>query len=196
MDRGYDLTQQDYDNFINKSASEYFHRCWNNKLQIVDRYNKGVAPAFLNQGLWIDILIDDQGQDIYKFLASRKLWLWNDSQKLIISQLDHPDWIMSKYKHNKNELAGRINYNNQYKLSGYTSFDDFFERYLKFQNFITPYMTNSKINNGLEITISELVNFDAFSESFVNIEKHFDQKINRDQLKKYHLLWTQRSGLI
>lgn len=195
MERGSNLTQSEYDRFVKDSASDYFHECWNKNLIIVDRYNKGLALPFINQGLWIDIVVDQASLKVYKFLVGKKLYIWDPARRVITSQLDRPDWIVSKYQNNPTDLSKRINYNNQYEFTEYHSFDDFFEQFLVKQNFVESYLTEEKINNGLCLKLSEMVDFDKFSQAFRVVENHFNQTINRDLLKRYHALWTARSGL-
>lgn len=196
LDRGSDLTQEEYDRFVSLHGSEYFHECWHNNLCIVDRYNKGKSPGFLDQNTWIDIIIDRDGIDIYKSLISKKLWLWDEDQKIITSQLDNPQWIAAKYQDDLDQLKNRMQFNNPYQISGFTSFDDFFENYLSPQTWLSVYVTDQAINHSeLIMPISSLVNFDLFSDRFTQIENHFNQRINRDQLKCYHDLWRSRSGL-
>jgi hypothetical protein len=196
LDRGSNLTQQEYDSFIASQASDYFHHCWNKKLGIVDRFNKGTALKFINQGTWIDIVINQQDIDIYKSLIKKKLWIWDEKKKIIISQLDTPGWIESKYANHVGELKNRMSYNNEYQISGYTSFDDFFDNYLRPQPYLDPYITSSNINtNSIVVTLGALVKFDRFLDQFSVIEDRFNQTVDRDLLKKYHSLWATRSGL-
>lgn len=196
LERGNDLIQEDYDRFVAAHASDYFHECWSNQLRIVDRYNKGKTPAFLDRATWIDLVIDRDGIGIYQLLASRKLWLWDSERKLIISQLDDPKWIASKYQHNPDDIKIRMSFDNRYEISGYRDFDDFFENYLRHQHWISCYMTDHAINTSqLVMPISALADFDRFSDRFTSIENHFNQQINRDNLRHFHALWRSRSGL-
>ena len=48
LERGATLSQAEYDLCVAETASPYFHECWNNELIIVERWNKGISPLFLN----------------------------------------------------------------------------------------------------------------------------------------------------
>jgi hypothetical protein len=197
MPAGNNLTESEYNDFIQHHASEYFHECWKNDLVIVERFNKGVRSKFLDQACWIDIIVTDECINTYKFLVSSKLWIWKNDQQVVISQLDHPDWLAQKYSPQSVEYQKRMRFANQYEFAGYENFDDFFVRYLQHQSFIAPYLTQQPIHtDAICLSLSELVAFDRLSLKLTEIEDLFGQRLDRNVLKHQHNLWCQRSRLI
>ena len=191
FDRNNQLTIEQYNKLVHEHASEYFFQCWDQGLLIVDHYHKRQRLAFQTNSKIIDISLSSQSLDVYKTLVRHKLWLWQDSSKTIISTLDHPD-----YSHNDTSRMHREQFKNDYIISGYNSYDDFFENWLLQQNFVKPFVNQAENDADITFDLLDLVELDRYIASIEKLEKYFNQTINHDTCVSMHCMWTERSQII
>lgn len=190
FDRNNHLTTEQYDKLVQEYASKYFFQCWNQGLLIVDHYHKRQRLAFQTNSRIIDIGLSSQSLEVYKTLVKHKLWLWHDPTKTIISTLDHPD-----YSHSETSRFHREQFNNNYIMSGYKDYDDFFENWLLQQYFVKPFVDQPVVDADITLDLLDLVDLDRYIGTIEKLEKYFNQTVNHDTCVFMHHTWSERSQL-
>lgn len=189
FERNNQLSCSEYNLRIESEASDYFFQCWNNGLKIVDHYHKRANTKFQTSALNVEILINDDSLTEFLKFVKNKVWLWDHQTRTVISTLDHPD-----YAHNEINRAHRVQFGNNYYITGYTDYDDFFQNYALTQPYILPfYNVTADPNCIASLDFLDLMVFDRFVGKFAVFENYFDQQINRDLLKYLHTIWISRS---
>lgn len=195
LSRNNDLRVDQYNTLVEANASAYFRKCWKENLKIVDHWHKRSVPEFLKESIWMEILIDKDGLDIYKHLAKNKVWLWDQDTCTVTSMHDHPAWINNKFQ--GKDLEFRTSFNNNYTITGYSTYDDFFTEYLLKQPYVDPFLSTLPDPSCIfSIQLADLVNQDRFIDHMTILEDYFDQQLDHDLLSRAHTLWATRSGLI
>lgn len=192
LSRNNDLTSTQYNNLIDENASDYFFESWHQGRKIVDHFHKKIRTDFQHDSEIIDInLVNQHSIELYKEMIKQKLWLWDDASKVATSTLDHPD-----FAHDATSRQHRLQFNNQYLITGYNSYDEFFDNYLAKQEFIKPFMlTSTDTASILSINFADLYEFDRLVAGLEQLEQHYNQPIDKDILKKMHVLWKDFSRI-
>lgn len=192
FERGNQLGCVEYNQLIKKEANDYFFQCWNKGLKIVDHFHKQTVPEFHSSALSIEILINDNCKEKFLKVVKNKLWLWDDLNKTAISTLDHPD-----YAHNEINRMHRIKFNNNYFITGYDNYNDFFESYVLKQPYIEPfYNVSSNPNCIASLDFLDLIELDRFIASMSVFENYFNKRLSNDLLKQLHQIWATRSQIV
>ena len=192
LSRNNDLTSDNYNQLVKEHASTYFFESWRQGRKIVDHFHKKIRTDFQQQSEVIEInLVNQHSIDLYKEMVKQKLWLWNDQTKIATSTLDHPD-----FAHDATSRQHRLQFNNQYLISGYNSYDELFDNYLANQEFIKPFIhATADTSSILSIDFADLYKFETLVAGLEQLERHYNQPIDKDTLKKMHVLWKDLSSI-
>jgi hypothetical protein len=188
--RNNQLLIEEYNQLISKTASEYFFQCWDQGLLMVDHFHKRQRPDFQINSRIIDIGLSLESLDTYKKLVKNKLWLWDDKTKTVISTLDHPD-----YSHDTTSRLHRELFQNNAVISGFSSYDDFFDQWLLQQHFVKPFVNQPATDADIAVDLLDIVVLDRYISTVEKLEKYFGQSINHDVCAGMHDFWRQRSNL-
>lgn len=189
-DRNNDLTELSYNQLCEQESSDYFKFCWNQGLLITDHWHKRIMPKFFQQAQIIEITLNNTSLEWYKSMCRQKLWFWNADSRTVISALDHPDYAHNQYSKNM-----RLFYKNDYLITGYNTYDDFFNQYLVHQPYIKPFINVEKSSDAVaSIDFFDLLNFEKLNAVMETLEHHWNQRIDRDCLKKMHDFWKECSN--
>lgn len=193
FERGNDIGCDQYNQLVQQQASDYFFRCWNQGLKIVDHFHKKRKPEFQKKSLVVEIYLPtSQDIDLYKQLIKSKLWLWDENSKTAISTLDHPD-----FSHNQSTRLHRLQYQNETVISGYQSFDQLFEQRLSKEGFVAPFLGADPDPSALvSISLSELVDYEQLVPYLQKLEGYFQQQLDYKLVYDMHCLWRRYSHLI
>lgn len=192
LSRNNDLTKHQYNALVDENASDYFFESWHQGYKIVDHFHKKTRTDFQQNSEVIEInLVNQHSVQLYKEMIKQKLWLWDNDTKVAISTLDHPD-----FAHDSTSLQHRIQFNNQYLITGYHSYDDLFDNYLAKQEFIKPFVyASADPSSILSLDFADLYSFETLIAGLEKLEQYYNQHINRDLLKKMHVLWKDFSRI-
>lgn len=191
MHRNNHLSQVEFNLQVQQHASEYFHQCWQQRQYIPDHWHKPSIPEFFKSATWIEILVDSNSLAAYHFFAQHKLWQYDHEHGTIHSSLDNPDlaWDHTRKQHMTQFGQGHI-------ISGYASYQDFFDRHLMQQEYVGGFVNQSPDPNcAVSITLSELLHPDSFIDVIERLEKHFGRTVNHDHAREMQRIWATRSGL-
>jgi hypothetical protein len=176
------ISSSKFNELVNANASDYFHDCWNNNLDIVDFWCKPVFPEFWKNANSVTVVLDDM--EIYKNLTLSKLYKIDRNKETIISLLDVPDGLATD-----DNKANAQFFKNEYEFP-LDNLDSFFETNVKLKPWLNPWLDNSLGNNKFTIKISELVNHDAFVQKFQWFEDYYKQKIPVRYITELHNTWS------
>jgi hypothetical protein len=192
LSRNNELTSNQYNSLVGETASDYFFESWQQGHKIVDHFHKKIRTDFQHDSEIIDInLVNQHSIDLYKEMIKQKLWLWNDQTKIATSTLDHPD-----FAHDTTSHQHRLQFNNQYLITGYNSYDELFDNYLAKQEFIKPFMyASADASSILSIDFADLYRFETLVAGLEQLEQHYNQTIDKDLLRRMHVLWKDFSRI-
>jgi hypothetical protein len=190
--RNNNISVETYNNLVEEHASEHFFTCWRKGLKIVDHFHKKFRPSFQASADIVEInLSTDRSIELYKDIVQKKLWLWNPETKEIISTLDHPD-----YAHDEVSRLHRLKFNNESTITGFNSYDDFFNQRLSNEEFVKPFLYAEPDSSCiLSMNFEDLYQFDALLGRLEVVEKKYNQTLNKDLLKSMHNIWLTKSQI-
>ena len=190
--RNNDISVETYNNLIEENASEHFFTCWKQGLKIVDHFHKKFRPTFQTSADIIEInLSTDRSIELYKDIVQKKLWLWNPETKEVISTLDHPD-----YAHDEVSRLHRLQFNNESVITGFDSYDDFFNQRLSNEEFVKPFLyAEPDPSCIMSMNFEDLYQFDTLLDRLEVVEKKYNQTLKKDILRNMHNLWLTKSQI-
>lgn len=189
FERNNHITADEFNHLVELSASKYFFDCWNKNLIITSHWHKRSIPDFFKKARWMEILISARSIDVYKRTVRKKIFFWDQATKTARSGLDDPDLAHSK--HNRDVI---IKFNNPKLISGFSSYEDFFNKYLLEQPFIKTFINvESDPHCELSIDFADLIERDSFVNVIEYLETIFNQTLDIDKVLQSHAIWTERS---
>ena len=104
--------------------------------------------------------------------------------------MDHPD-----YSHDTTTRLHRELFQNDTVISGFKSYDDFFDQWLLQQHFVKPFVDQPVTDADIAVDLLDIVVLDRYVSTVEKLEKYFNQSVNHDVCVGIHDIWHQRSKL-
>lgn len=192
LDRNNQLCINQYNQLVLQTGSNYFFECWNKNLIIVDHWHKRFRPAWQINSKIIEITLNQKSLSCYKKLISKKLWIWDQQKKVVVSTLDHPD-----FAHNKDNHLQRLNFNNKYEFTEFNDYDDFFNNYLLKQPYVGSFLNVSPDDRCiLNFDLLDLFDYETLKSKLSELSNILNLEVNLSLLANMHSLWCERSHII
>jgi hypothetical protein len=76
MSRNNQLTIEQFNEFVTTQATDYFFKCWELGLIVVDHWHKRSVPSFFQAARWMEILVYEESLQPFRHCVEEKLFFW------------------------------------------------------------------------------------------------------------------------